>query len=456
MTPQNTPRAFFTTLGCARNETDSEHLAGRIAADGFEVTDDPADADLIIVNTCGFIEPAKKDSIDALLAASSESRTGTKVVAVGCLAQRYGKELDEALPEVDAVLGFATYPAIGDHLRKVLAGDRPRPTTPGLTRPATPPTVDAGPRRRLEADPYAPLKIASGCDRRCAFCAIPAIRGPLQSRPAADIVAEARWLVSQGVREVMLVSENSSSYGKDLGQPQALEALLAALAGVDGLDWVRVSYLQPAEIRPSLLATMASTGNVVPYFDLSFQHASGPLLRRMRRFGDAESFLGLLQQVRQLSPQAGVRSSFIVGFPGETDDDVATLHAFLEAAQADAIGVFAYSDEEGTLAHKLDGHLPDDVIAARYSATLDLATWLTEARAAQRVGQVVQVLIESVDAGVVGRAGHQGPEVDGVTTLVWPDGVEAPAVGDMVWARVTATDGVDLIAQPTATGNSPP
>jgi len=450
MTPRKTPRAFFTTLGCARNETDSEHLAGRIAADGFEVTGDPALADLIIVNTCGFIEPAKKDSIDALLAASSEGQPGAKVVAVGCLAQRYGAELEEALPEVDAVLGFAAYPAIGDHLREVLAGDRPQLGTRGSA------AVDAGPRQRLETGPYAPLKIASGCDRRCAFCAIPAIRGPLQSRPAADIVAEARWLVSQGVREVMLVSENSSSYGKDLGQPQALEALLAALAGVDGLDWVRVSYLQPAEIRPSLLATMASTGNVVPYFDLSFQHASGPLLRRMRRFGEAESFLGLLQQIRGLSPQAGIRSSFIVGFPGETDDDVATLHAFLEAAQADAIGVFAYSDEEGTLAHKLDGHLPEDVIAARFSATLDLATWLTEARAAQRVGQVVQVLIESVDAGVVGRAGHQGPEVDGVTTLVWPDGVEAPAVGDMVWARVTATDGVDLIAQPTATGNSPP
>ncbi|MCL2653892.1 MAG: 30S ribosomal protein S12 methylthiotransferase RimO, partial [Propionibacteriaceae bacterium] len=435
--PAPKPHAFFTTLGCARNETDSEHLAGRIAADGFEVTDDPATADLIIVNTCGFIEPAKKDSIDALLAASSDGKPGAKVVAVGCLAQRYGAELDEALPEVDAVLGFATYPAIGDHLREVLGGGRPQAALSAQT-------MDDGPRRRLDAGPYAPLKIASGCDRRCAFCAIPAIRGPFQSRPASDIVAEARWLVSQGVREVMLVSENSSSYGKDLGQTRALEALLGSLAGVDGLDWVRVSYLQPAEIRPSLLETMASTGNVVPYFDLSFQHASGPLLRRMRRFGDGDAFLDLLQQVRALSPQAGVRSSAIVGFPGETEEDVATLHAFLEAARPDAIGVFAYSDEEGTLAHKMDGHLPRDVIDARCSATLDLATWVTEARAAERIGEQVQVLVESIDDGVAGRAAQQGPEVDGVTTLTWPTGAAMPKVGDIVWAKVTATEGVDL------------
>jgi len=443
------PRAFFTTLGCARNETDSEHLAGRVAADGFTVTNDPKTADLIIVNTCGFIEPAKKDSIDALLAASGSGKPGAKVVAVGCLAQRYGAELDEALPEVDAVLGFDAYPAIGDHLREVLTGEHTQ-TSPGSTpvRRATTAEVDAGPRHRLETGPYAPLKIASGCDRRCAFCAIPAIRGPYRSRPAADIVAEAHWLVSQGAREVMLVSENSTSYGKDFGQPQALESLLGALAGVEGLDWVRVSYLQPAEIRPSLLETMASTRNVVPYFDLSFQHASGPLLRRMRRFGDGEAFLGLLRQVRQLSPQAGVRCSAIVGFPGETDDDLAALHAFLEAARADAIGVFAYSDEEGTLAHKLDGHLADDVIAARYSATLDLTTWLTEARAAERIGEQIQVLIEAVDEdGVVGRAAQQGPEVDGVTTLTWPDGTALPKIGDMVWARVTATEGVDLIAK---------
>ena len=444
----------ITTLGCARNETDSEHLAGTLVADGFEVADEPDAADLILVNTCGFIDAAKKDSIDTLLAATDSS---PKVVAVGCLAQRYGAELDDALPEIDAVLGFADYPAIGQRLREVLAGERPTPPPPsGAKRQAAAPRAtgaasDNGPRQRLGHGPYAPLKIASGCDRRCAFCAIPAIRGPYRSRPVADIVAEAEWLVTQGVREVMLVSENSSSYGKDIGAPQALEGLLGQLAGVEGLDWVRVSYLQPAEIRPSLLETMASTGNVVPYFDLSFQHASGPLLRRMRRFGDGGSFLKLLEQVRALSPQGGVRSSVIVGFPGETDDDLAALTDFLEAARADAIGVFAYSNEEGTLAHGLDGHLSEDVIAARYSATLDLATWLTEARAAERVGELVQVLVESVDEdGVAGRAAHQGPEVDGTTTLQWPNDAPAPDVGDLVWARVTAAEGVDLIAKPTA------
>jgi len=432
MTHSTAPLVHIVTLGCARNDTDSELLAGRLTADGMSLTDDPGKADVILVNTCGFIEAAKKDSIDTLLALAD---TGAKVVATGCMAQRYGAELAASLPEVAAVLGFADYDNIGESLRGVLGrpGDGASPISPVV-------------RTRLDHGPYAPLKIASGCDRRCAFCAIPGIRGAYRSRPIEDVVAEARWLVDQGVREIMLVSENSTGYGKDMGRRDALPALLRRLGDVDGLDWVRVSYLQPAEVTPPLLDAMAHVANVVPYFDLSFQHASGPVLRRMRRFGDAPSFLRLLETVRGLCPQAGVRTSALVGFPGETDDDVAVLHQFLADARADAIGVFGFSDEEGTEAHDMAGKVASEIIDERVRATSELADWLMESRAAERVGEQVLVLVESVDGAYVGRAAHQGPEVDGVTTLTWCDGVPGPAVGDMVQATVTAADGVDLVA----------
>jgi len=435
MTEPLNPSIHIVTLGCARNDTDSEQLAGRLTADGMSLTDDPDHADIVLINTCGFIETAKKVSIDILLNFTDLGRT--KVVATGCMAQRYGRELAEQLPELDAVLGFADYDDISRRLRTLLG------ETPKVSTIATVPT-----RTRLDDGPYAPLKIASGCDRRCAFCAIPGIRGAYRSRPIDDIVNEARWLVAQGVVEIMLVSENSTGYGKDLGVRDALPALLRKLAQIDNLAWVRVSYLQPAEVTPSLVDAISASPNVVPYFDLSFQHASGPLLRRMRRFGDAELFLALLGQVRLRCPQAGVRTSALVGFPGETEDDLATLHGFLEDARADAIGVFGFSDEEGTEAHTMDDHLPRDVIDARARATSELADHLMESRAIERIGELVQVLIESVDDTVVGRAQHQGPEVDGVTTLEWPSIKPSPKVGDLVWATVTSTEGADLVATP--------
>ena len=429
------PLVSIVTLGCARNDTDSEQLAGRIISGGMGLTDDPGKADIILVNTCGFIEAAKKDSIDMLLSLADARRPKAKIVATGCMAQRYGAELAQSLPELDAVFGFSAYDDITAALRGVLGESE-------TTKVASPSIV----RARLDAGPYAPLKIASGCDRRCAFCAIPAIRGAYRSRPIADIVAEARWLVDQGVAEIMLVSENSTGYGKDIGDRDGLAHLLRELGKVDGLPWVRVSYLQPAEVTPALLDAMADVANVVGYFDLSFQHASGPLLRRMRRFGDTDSFLELLAQVRRRCPRAGVRTSALVGFPGETQDDLAQLHDFLQQARADAIGVFGFSDEEGTEAYGLDGHLPADVIDERARATSELATWLMESRAAERLGERVQVLVESVDDVVTGRAAHQGPEVDGTTTLISADDQPVLAIGDLVWATVIETDGVDLLA----------
>src|SRR5580658_2861428 len=335
-------------MGCARNEVDSEELAARLEAAGWTLADS-ADADVVLVNTCGFIQAAKQESIDELLSAGSG---GAKVVAAGCLAERYGSELAEALPEAQ-VLGFDDYGDIGARLDAVLAGQRWPAHTPGDRRkllpispadrqaaagvglpghgtvaPDLPPGVApaSGPRvmrRRLDGGVVAPLKIASGCDRRCSFCAIPAFRGAFISRPPADLIAEAGWLADHGARELVLVSENSTSYGKDLGDLRLLESLLPKLAGLAGIDRVRVSYLQPAEVRPGLIEVMTSTPGVARYFDLSFQHASGPVLRAMRRFGDAERFCGLIEQIRKLAPEAGIRSNFIVGFPGETQADLA-------------------------------------------------------------------------------------------------------------------------------------
>ena len=453
----------MVTLGCARNEVDSEELAGRLEAGGFLLVEDPADAETVVVNTCGFVEAAKKDSVDTLLAASDlkESGSAQAVVAVGCLAERYGSELADSLPEADAVLGFDSYPDIAGRLRSILAGETQHPHTPKdrrLLLPISPAErVDAaayqpghGPevveRRRLDTGPMAPLKLASGCDRRCTFCAIPAFRGSFVSRRPSDVLAEARWLAEQGARELFLVSENSTSYGKDLGDLRLLETLLPELAAVDGVDRVRVSYLQPAETRPGLVTAIARTPGVAAYFDLSFQHASNPVLRRMRRFGDAESFLGLLEQARSQAPLAGARSNFIVGFPGETEEDFAVLCDFLGEARLDAIGVFGYSDEDGTEAEGFGDKLDEDEIRERVEHVTALAEELTAQRAEERVGERVEVLVESLEDGVLeGRAAHQGPEVDGSTFL--QGDTTGVRVGDLVGALVVATDGVDLVAE---------
>jgi ribosomal protein S12 methylthiotransferase len=466
------------TLGCARNEVDSEELAGRLEAGGFVLVDEPGDADTVLVNTCGFVEAAKKDSVDTLLAAADLKEHGKTqaVVAVGCLAERYGKDLAESLPEADAILGFDDYPDIAAKLRSIVAGEIHHPHTPSDRRrllPISPVDRDAstismpghadnlasteeigqgapatGPRvvrRRLDAGPMAPLKLASGCDRRCSFCAIPSFRGSFVSRRPSDVLQEAQWLATQDIKELFLVSENSTSYGKDLGDLRLLETMLPELAAIEGIARVRVSYLQPAETRPGLIEAIADTPGVVPYFDLSFQHASATVLRRMRRFGDPESFLDLLARIRKLSPLAGVRSNVIVGFPGETEEDLQTLCDFLEAARMDVTGVFGYSDEDGTEAASYDGKLDEDEVRARTEHVTALVEELNAQRAEERIGQTVSVLVESVEDGVVeGRAEHQGPEVDGTTTL---DGSDA-RVGDIVTAEVIATDGVDLVAVP--------
>ncbi|MGW0778630.1 30S ribosomal protein S12 methylthiotransferase RimO [Streptomyces sp. NPDC002835] len=472
----------LVTLGCARNEVDSEELAGRLAADGWELVEDASDADVAVVNTCGFVEAAKKDSVDALLEAGDLKDHGRTqaVVAVGCMAERYGKDLAEALPEADGVLGFDDYADISDRLQTILSGGTHAAHTPrdrrkllplspverqDATDVALPGHGDAAPapedlpegvapvsgpraplRRRLGSSPVASVKLASGCDRRCTFCAIPSFRGSFISRRPSDVLGETRWLAEQGVKEVMLVSENNTSYGKDLGDIRLLETLLPELAAVDGIERVRVSYLQPAEMRPGLIDVLTSTPKVAPYFDLSFQHSAPGVLRAMRRFGDTERFLELLETIRNKAPQAGVRSNFIVGFPGESEADFAELERFLTAARLDAIGVFGYSDEEGTEAVTYDNKLDADVVAERLEHLSRIADELTAQRAEERLGERLEVLVESVDGedGAVGRAAHQAPETDGQVVFTSAEGLEP---GRMVVAKVVGTEGVDLVAE---------
>lgn len=470
-------RVALITLGCARNDVDSEELAGRLADGGWSLVDDTAGADAVLVNTCGFVEAAKQESIDTLLAAADESDDAPRVVAVGCLAERYGKDLSAELPEA-TVLSFDDYPDIAARLDDVLAGRALAPHTPQDRRrllPITP--VDrqgagtvvpghrsvadrdtevglagrqGGPRglrRRLGTGPTAPLKIASGCDRRCAFCAIPSFRGAFVSRRPEELLEEAAWLAGEGVRELVLVSENSTSYGKDLGDVRLLERMLGEMAGVDGIERIRVSYLQPAEMRPTLVEVMTSTDGLAPYFDLSFQHASGSVLRRMRRFGDGEQFLDLLARIRAGAPLAGARTNVIVGFPGETEHDVELLEQFLSAARLDAVGVFGYSDEDGTEALGYGEKVPQEVVDERVERLAGLVDELVAQRAEERIGDEVDVLVESVDGSVAeGCAAHQAPEVDGVTTV----GLTTPVrVGDLVRARIVGSEGVDLTADAT-------
>jgi ribosomal protein S12 methylthiotransferase len=458
-------RVSLLTLGCARNEVDSEELAGRLAAGGWELAADPDESDVVVVNTCGFVESAKKDSVDTLLAAAD---TGAKVVAVGCMAERYGKDLASSLPEADAVLGFDHYAELSDRLDEVVAGKKIGSHTPTDRRKLLPisPVQRAaamddvevpghaqhgwGPRvlrTRLDDSPVAALKIASGCDRRCSFCAIPSFRGSFVSRQPDEIVAEAMWLAQHGVKEIFLVSENSTSYGKDFGRDgaRALEQLIPRLAEVEGIERVRVSYLQPAETRPGLVKVIATTPGVADYFDLSFQHSSETVLRRMRRFGSTDSFLALTEQIREFSPEAGIRTNVIVGFPGETEADLAELERFLVGARMDAVGVFGYSDEDGTEAETFEDKLDPDVVTQRVSRISSLVEELTTQRAEDRIGTFVDVLVEDDGDEPTGRAAHQAPEVDGECVLVDADGCK---VGEFLRCEVIDSAGVDLIVRP--------
>jgi ribosomal protein S12 methylthiotransferase len=455
-------RVAIVTLGCGRNEADSDHLGGALEAAGFALEEEPAAADCVVVNTCTFIEAARRESVETILEACAVAHAGGEgppVLVVGCMAERYGAELAAALPEVAGVHGFADYDRLPDLLREVLGhgGGHPaaRPHLPLVTTaaparaaaPAAPPTV-AFPLRTEPRGPWAYLKIAGGCDRRCTFCTIPSYRGRFASRPLHELVAEARWLVERGVRELVCVSENTTSYGKDTPAGRAAQGeLIAAFEGVEGLERVRFAYLQPDELTDELLERMAASPVVASYYDLSLQHASGRVLASMARSGDAERFLALVTAIRERDRDAVFRSSFIVGFPGESEDDVDVLAAFLDAAGIDWPGFFVYSAEDGTPSAALPGQVPADEARARRDHLLEIADLVADERARAFVGREVSVLVEGSDGGAaVGRSHREAPETDGEVRL---PGLTAPA-GALVRARVLAADGVDLVAEPTA------
>jgi ribosomal protein S12 methylthiotransferase len=421
---------FIETLGCPKNAVDSDKVAASLLADGLRPAESAGEADLVVVNTCAFVEAARAESIETVLALAEVRRPGSRLVVTGCLAERHGPELAAALPEVDAVVGFAGEGSISEVV---------------LRRPPR-----GGPRDLLElprpapSAPWAYVKVAEGCDRTCAFCAIPSFRGKQRSRPPEAIEAEARALVSGGVRELVLVAQDLAWYGRDAGQPGALTPLLRRLDRLsgDGLARIRLLYLYPSQVREPLVGAMLELPTVVPYFDLSLQHAAPELLRRMQRWGSGERFAAMIEGIRSQEPAAAFRSSFIVGFPGETEDDHEELTAFLEAAGLDWAGLFPFSAEEGTRAATMDGGVPDEVVAERLRELSEMQDRITQAARDALVGEAVEVM---VDRGDEGRTHREAPEIDGVVRL---GGRQRFEPGTLVEAEVTGAIGPDLVAIP--------
>lgn len=422
---------WLTTLGCPKNQVDSDKLVGHLQAEGLAAAPSPEQADLVVVNTCAFIEAAREESIDTVLALADARRPGARLVVTGCMAQRYGDELAQALPEVDLVAGFGVPVAL---LPKPAAGGAPS---------AKPPVSGSRfdllelPRPPANA-PWAYVKVAEGCDRRCGFCAIPSFRGPQRSREPASVLGEVDAL---RVREVVLVAQDLASYGRDLGRPRAIIDLIAAVA--DKVDRVRLLYLYPSSLDDALVGAVLATG--VPYFDLSLQHVSRPLLARMRRWGDGARFLARIRAIRAREPAAALRSSFIVGYPGETEEDHDQLLGFLEDAQLDWAGFFAYSAEEGTWAAGLDGGVAPGLVAERLDECSELQDRITAGRRAELVGSRVEVL---VDAPGVGRSHREAPEIDGVVKLAGDPTLGEVRVGELAQVLVTGSVGPDLEAEP--------
>ncbi len=431
-------RFFIETLGCPKNAVDSDKVTATLLADGLVAADTPEEADLVVVNTCAFIEAARQESIDTVLALSDRRRDGARIVVTGCMAERYGDELAEALPEVDAVIGFS---GEGD-LASVLLG---RPSGGvrdllDLPRPA--------PRA-----PWAYVKIAEGCDRACAFCAIPSFRGAQRSRTPESIFLESKALVEGGAYELVLVAQDLASYGRDTGNPGALAPLLRDIDELraDGLQRVRLLYLYPSEVRDPLISTMLELDSVVPYFDLSLQHASAPLLRRMKRWGNGDKFLKAIDGIRAAEPEAAFRSSFIVGFPGETEQDHSELLDFLGAASLDWAGLFAFSPEEGTAALTLDRTVDNATIQERLRECSEIQDPITAALRDSLVGMEAQVLIDSTEGGdAVGRTHREAPEIDGVVRV--SEAFARP--GALITVRIREAIGPDLIADPVRAGVS--
>jgi len=453
-------RYWIETLGCPKNQVDSDKLVGTLALDGFEAADSPEEADLVVVNTCAFIEAARQESIDTVLSLADARHEGARLVVTGCMAERYGDELAAALPEVDLVAPFgasltgaiAVEPTTGADRTPVTIGRKPETVVPSfdllnLPRPAA-------------SAPWSYVKVAEGCDRNCGFCAIPSFRGKQRSRTVASILEEVDQLGATAgtLSEVVLVAQDLSSFALDrstgrtvpridgpaIGGKRPIVDLVRAVS--ERVRWTRLLYLYPSTLDDALVEAILATG--VPYFDLSLQHVSRPLLKRMRRWGEGDRFLDRIGSIRSAEPTAAFRSSFIVGYPGETEEDHDRLLAWIEEARLDWVGFFPFSNEVGTFAADLDGQVPEDLVTERIRECTELQDAITAAKREELIGRTVEVL---VDAPGEARTYREAPEIDGIVTV--PTDL---AVGSFVEVVVTDTDGPDLTAEPTGGSAHPP
>ena len=439
---QQKPSVYFQSLGCAKNQVDSEVMLGSLVLGGYTIAEELADARIAVVNTCSFIEAAREESIEAILSLAARKQAGelAAVVVAGCLPQRYGRDLARELPEVDAFVGTGEFQHIVSILDEVLeGGGRGVYVDAGRTHLYD----EQSPRLLIGSRHSAYLKIAEGCDRVCAFCAIPGIRGRFQSRTLESVVAEARALGREGVRELNVVSQDTCSWGKDIyGRPR-LPELACALDRIEGVDWVRLLYLYPSAVTDALIDVLASGERVLPYIDVPLQHASDRMLKAMRRGTTPDRQRRLLARLRERIPNAVIRTTFIVGFPGETDEDFEELCEFVRESRFDRVGVFRYSDEEGTRAETLWNKVPVGVARARHRRLMELQRGLMRKGLEAQVGGRVRVLVESGSAGFsTGRLWSQAPEVDGMVLLKGD-----ARVGEMVDATVTGVRSPDLEAE---------
>ncbi len=430
------PTVWLTTLGCAKNEVDSEKIRGMLAGAGYAAASAPDAADVVMVNTCAFIEAARRESIDTILELDGQRRGDASLVVVGCMAQRYETELAEALPEADAVIGLDRYPELVDRL------DELRNWTPITIGPARRSHMDIlyETRRPTPTTPWAYVKVAEGCDKLCTFCAIPQFRGKQRSRTPGSVIDEAGHLAGHGVSEIGLVAQDLAAYGRDTADGEIV-TLVRSVAAVDGVRRVRLFYLYPKEIRPALIEEIAGNDSVASYFDLSLQHSAPSLLRAMKRSGSGDTHRDLIDAIRSVEPQAALRSSFIVGFPGETDDDVEDLAAFLADAELDWAGFFPYSPEEGTPAATMDHQVSEVEKAERTRYLQAIQDDITTTKALSQVGRRLQVLVDQVEDGQpVGRSYREAPEIDGVIL------VDHGKPGEWHTVEVTGGYGTDLTA----------
>jgi ribosomal protein S12 methylthiotransferase len=434
----------MVSLGCPKNLVDGEVMLGQLQARGYDLVADAGEADVIVVNTCAFIDRAKKESIDAILemAQHKESGKARRLVVTGCLSERYDAELRREIPEIDATLGTGQ---VGDIVRAV-EGEA---TSLADAQPGRPTWIyDHTSPRVLSTPAYmAYVKISEGCDYTCSFCIIPTLRGLHRSRGAEDIVAEVRALAERGVKEIVLVAQDSTRYGLDLGVRDGLSYLLRRLGRIDGIRWIRIMYAYPATLSEGILDTIASEERVVKYVDIPLQHASESVLKRMKRPTGKGNLMGMVERIRARVPGVAIRTSFIVGFPGETEADFAELLAFVQAGQFDNVGVFTFSDEEGTTSFDLDGRVGAGVKESRRRRLMALQKKISARKNKARVGERIEVLVEGTHADtdllLRGRMATQAPEIDGQVIL--NDGVAAP--GRFVSAEVTEAHAYDLVAR---------